>query len=131
MRNRILQAGFTLVELMVVVAIVSILTAIAIPAYNGYIDTSAASAARANARGLAGFEDTYFYDHDTYVAGTYDPGGDVTTLPTALSWKPEGDNDNYTYVVTKNTGTIANGYIVTVTYKPKPSITAVVTRQNP
>ena len=123
--------GWTLVELMITVAIIGVLASIAIPSYNGYIETSQHAAAKKNAVSLAGFVDTYFYENDSYLEGTYTPGG-TDTLRTALDWSPTGD-ESFKYVVTAETasGTACNiteCYTVTVTLISDTSISQTVSR---
>ena len=120
--------GFTLIELMITIAIIGILSAIAVPVYNGYIESSKVGTAKQNAVTLAGFEDTYFYENERYLAGTYIPGG-ADTLTAALEWKPSGDQDQFKYVVTAGTcGDIKKCYTITVTYVNDASISQTISR---
>lgn len=108
------QAGVTLVELMIVVAVIAVIAGIAIPAYNGYLSESYLATARANAGPLQIALEDWRLDNGSYTAANgkqWDPSGTKDT--TDINWKPDGDNNDYKYVVTVAT---ASGYTFTVTH---------------
>lgn len=66
------QRGFTLIELMVVVAIVGILAAIALPAYSQYLVRSNRAAAQSYLMELSQAQTQYMADSRTYAASVDD-----------------------------------------------------------
>jgi len=64
------EAGFTLVELLVVVAIVGVLVAIAVPSYLGFSGRAADSSAKANLRAALPSAEAYYVDNGTYAGMT-------------------------------------------------------------
>ena len=67
MRNN--DKGFTLIELMIVIAIIGILAAIAIPNFVSYRQRSYNSAAQSDLKNAMTSQEAYFVDNATY-AGT-------------------------------------------------------------
>jgi type IV pilus assembly protein PilE len=61
------NTGFTLVELVVAIAIIGILAAIAIPSYQGYTRRAACEDAKANVTGVANLLERYRAQNNTYV----------------------------------------------------------------
>ena len=64
------EKGFTLIELMIVIAIIGILAAIAIPQFSAYRTRSFNSAAQADLRNAATAQEAYFVDEQTYCSST-------------------------------------------------------------
>jgi len=62
--------GFTLIELMIVIAIIGILAAIAIPQFAAYRARSFNAAAQADLRNAATAQEAYFVDNQTYTNNT-------------------------------------------------------------
>lgn len=84
MKNR-LNSGFTLIELMIVVAIVAILASIAYPAYTSSIIKGKRAEGRTALAGLMQQQERYMTQNNTYLsftnaAGTTSPAAAATTF---------------------------------------------------
>ena len=82
--------GFTLIELMIVVAVVAILASIAIPSYQEQMRKSRRAQAKADLVEYAQMAERYFTVNNTYVG---------FTLPTAQSPREAGSTARYNLAV--------------------------------
>lgn len=85
-QRRFGSAGFTLIEVMIVVAIVAILSAVALPAYSDYVTRGRIPQATNNLASMGVKLEQYFQDNRTYVGAC--TNGTVAPLPAA---------DDFTY----------------------------------
>lgn len=100
--------GFTLIELMIVVAIIAILSAIAIPSYTDYVRRGKITEAISGLSDLKVRLEQYFQDNRKYSTDSNNPdlgGGCPVVLPKSAN--PNSPNFNFTCgALTVNTYTI-------------------------
>ncbi|MEY4754674.1 MAG: hypothetical protein RJA44_2349 [Pseudomonadota bacterium] len=117
-----LQRGFTLIELMIVVAIIGILAAVALPSYNDYVRRGQLPEAFSYLNSYRVRLEQYYQDHRNYGATSCGEGV-VETNPKGTSYfsfscdlvtDASGSAQGYTLSATGSSGQ-ASGHVYTVT----------------
>ena len=120
MMNENRKRGFTLVELMVVIVIVALLAAIAVPLYTNYVKDARRSEGAGALAAVATAQQTYYQRNGAYANALANLNVDLTDVlanwtvanPSLITGPPPG----FSVVATGKTGTPFAGLTVTMTY---------------
>ena len=100
------KTGFTLVELLIAVAIISILAAIAVPAYNGYVEEARENSARSTALSIKPYLEEHHLETGAYTGWTNTVADTDTLTATTLGADDYSltikIDDNHSYTFTKS-----------------------------
>ncbi len=124
------ETGFTIIELMIVVVIISVLGAVALPAYQDYILRSRLAEAYANLGEMSAKLEQFYQDNRTY-AGACTVSGTVANLPTAANAKhfdftcPTLTATGFTVQAAGKAGTNTAGFTFTIDQTGLKQTTAV------
>ena len=103
------EKGFTLIELMITVAILAILAAVAIPVYNNYVYKSKTAEATTNISGIRTLQESWFAENNIYcdTVGDCNPAtaGVQTCCATAPALAPTKAKRNWTVAELTGAGT--------------------------
>lgn len=103
---RLNRNGFTLIELMIVVAVVGILAAIAIPIYIDYIKSSKASEVASVLLGICEKEETFFSEFKHYTGDL-----DWYPYPEAAATSPDLCGKNFFWNETAPAGPVPDNWL--------------------
>jgi type IV pilus assembly protein PilE len=116
-RRAICPAGFTLIELMIVVVVLAILIAIAVPIYTKQVQQSRRTEARTAVLDLASREEKYFSTANSYATEPYQLGY-VAATNTGAVW-PQSTGSYYQITVqSPNPNWAGNGPSYLITASP-------------
>ena len=104
------QYGVTLMELMIVVAIVGILAGVAFPAYKAYVDRAKRSEGKVFLMEIAARQERYYFDNNSYASDPRDLGYSTTT--------PRSDERHYELtnpIDDGDSGSISTSYLLVIT----------------
>ena len=129
--NKICTAkGFTLIELMITVAILAIVAGIAIPAYNGHIRNARLSECATEVGTIKLAQSEFFLENNAYFPAA---GSSVSTIPAiesasegiyVSSYTVAGTSAAATSATTTNIGNANCTYTVSSTAAPSYTVTA-------
>jgi len=101
------RKGFTLIELMIAVAIIAIISAVALPLYRNYILTSQQGVLINNIASIEVFQEDFRLRTGAFLT----TAANLAAITAAIGWQPQND-DGTTYSIAAGPG---NTYQVTAT----------------
>lgn len=99
------QVGMTLIELMIVVTIIGILAAIAVPAYDNYVRRANRVLAKAVLTGVASRQESWLTDRKSYATTLSALGYPANTFHVGKNGNPSASAAGAVYTVTLSAAT--------------------------